>query len=44
MTKIKNLGKYCICNESQDTYIECICESGAFYYNKCCLQFKAEKI
>ena len=30
MTKNKNEGKYCICNESKNTYIECIPETEAF--------------
>ena len=30
MTKIKNEGKYCIFNESKNTYIDCICETEPF--------------
>ena len=32
MTKNKNEGKYRIFNETKDTYIECICETEAFYF------------
>ena len=44
MTKNKKEGKYRICNESKNTYIECTPESEAFWFFKCCVQLKTEKI
>ena len=44
MTKNKNDGKNRIFNESKNTYIKCICETENFWFFKCCLQLKTEKI
>ena len=44
MTKNKNECKYRLFNESRNTYIECFPETEHFYYNKCCIQLKTEKV
>ena len=44
LTKNKNVGKNRIFNESKNTYIECIPDSAAFGFCKCCLRYIIEKI
>ena len=44
MTKSTNEDKYCIFNESKNTYIECLPETELFQQSKCCIQLKTEKI
>ena len=42
-TKNKNEGKNRSFNESKNTYVECICETEAFEFFKCCFQLKKDK-
>ena len=43
-SKKRDQGRYCICIESKDTYIECSPETKDFHKNKCCIQLKTDKI
>ena len=43
MTKNKNEGKYRIVIERKNTFIDCICQSEAFWFFKCCFQLKTDK-
>ena len=42
--KNRNQGRYCICNESKNTYKECTPEAKRFDKLNCYIQLKKEKI
>ena len=40
----RDQGRYCVCNESKNTYIECLPQTKLFELRKCCVHLNTEEI